>query len=181
MLHAYTCVDEVVVFPSHCLLLVALQARVSVCQSSQREQAGHALLLRYRSPEQATHFAPPLAGQSMPVAPVPPEQVHLLVEHTRLRVVVGDTDSYSPAASEHAARHAGQAPRLKYLLPVQDAHEATPFVGHADPVVPTPPEHVQRLIAHTRSLVVVPGTDSYSVAVLQVFHATQDVVLDARK
>ena len=72
------------------------------------------------------HFAWLCVGHAVPVAPVPLAHVHVFVEQTRFRVVVGETDSYSPAASEHEARHAGQEPLLKYRPELQDAHLGLP-------------------------------------------------------
>ena len=40
------------------------------------------------------HLAVLCVGQELPVARVPPEHVQTFVEQTRLRVVVGDVDSY---------------------------------------------------------------------------------------
>ena len=88
------------------------------------------------------HFAWLCVGHAVPVAPVPLAHVHVFVEQTRFRVVVGETDSYSPAASEHEARHAGQEPLLKYRPELQDTHLGLPCVGHAVPVAAVPPEHV---------------------------------------
>ena len=57
-------------------------------------QEGHAPLLKYLLPVHAVHLAVLCVGQAVPVAPVPPEHVHTLFEQTRLRVLVGDVDSY---------------------------------------------------------------------------------------
>ena len=94
-----------------------------------------------------------------PVAGDPLLHVQTFVEQTRLRVVVvGDADSYS--ASEHVLQ-ARQAPLLKYLLPVHDAHLAVLCVGQELPVAPVPPEHVQTFVEQTRLRVVVGDVDWY--------------------
>jgi hypothetical protein len=76
--------------------------------------------------------------------------VQIFVEQTRLRVVDGEVDSYSP--SEHAARHAGHSPLLRYLLPVQATHFASPLFGHAVPVAAVPPEHVHVMLTQVLPL-----------------------------
>ena len=94
-----------------------------------------------------THLAASCVGQSLPVAPVPPEHVHLFVAQTRLFEPLQATVSYSLPA--HSGAHVSQeAPVLKYLLPVHEMHLAVLCVGHAVPVAPVPPEHVHVFKVH---------------------------------
>ena len=78
----------------HTRLRVVVGAVDSYWELEHTVQAGHAPLLKYLLPVQDAHLAVLCAGQAVPVAPVPPEHVQTLVLHTRLRVVVGDVDSY---------------------------------------------------------------------------------------
>ena len=80
-----------------------------------------------------------------PVAGDPLLHVQTFVEQTRLRVVVGDVDSYCALEHTRQSRH---APLLKYLLPVHAAHLAVLCVGQELPVAPVPPEHVQTFCSH---------------------------------
>ena len=96
------------------------------------------------------------------MAPVPPLHVHVFVEQTRFRVMLGEIDWYSPASSEHAARKARHLlPLLKYVLPVHEMHLAVLCVGQELPVAPVPPEHVQTFVEQTRLRVLVGEVDSY--------------------
>ena len=83
-------------------------------------------------------------AQAVPVAPVPSEHVQAFVEQTRLRVMVGDVDSYCALEHTSQSRH---APLLKYLLPVHDTHLG-PLLVHADPVAGDPVGHVHMNAAH---------------------------------
>ena len=51
-------------------------------------------MLKYLLPVHDAHLAVLCVGQELPVAPVPPEHVQTFVEQARLRVLVGDVDSY---------------------------------------------------------------------------------------
>ena len=100
--------------------------------------AGHAPLCKYLLPVHDAHLAVSCVGQELTVAPVPPEHVQIFVEQTRLRVVLGDVDSYCALEHTSQSRHASL---LKYLLPVHDTHLG-PLLVHAAPVAGDPLLHV---------------------------------------
>ena len=82
-------------FVAQARLFEPLQATDSYLLESQA--ALHVLQdpeLKYLLASHDAHLAVLCVGQELPVAPVPPEHVQTFVEQARLRVLVGDVDSY---------------------------------------------------------------------------------------